>query len=360
MSSLSGDLVDCVREFSPELLRDLKKGRAVPIDAMDPYFRTWTRLERKNGKIKRRLISEAAVAPLKRAHSRILRVTPVFGEENVYSYARGKSQIMCASNHVKMHGTLMIDLKDFFFSFTRSMLEEFYRGIMQKAECGQDESDFLARLISTICTIRHPGAARDDEAVMPMGIQPAGAITNTLPRGLDRKLMLLCKKRDYVYSRYSDNMYISSKDVHLPRELTEEIVGIIESYTYAGQTPFRVNRDKTRYRPYWRHQRVLGVCVNEKPNISRRRENWLRSAIHHLYIELDRAISDHDAGTLDDEAFTVLVKKKARRYRKVQGNLNWARAVNLEKYFKYETKHFAASMLLTAALARVRELEASK
>ena len=108
--------------------------------------------------------------------------------------------------------------------------------------------------------------------------------------GLDNDLARLCGPQGCYYTRYADDITISTARSEMsPRIarypnalgtgqviLGDELIAVIEKHG------FRINHRKSRLQSYWTRQTCTGLVVNgERPSPTRKYIRRLRSLIHH-------------------------------------------------------------------------------
>ena len=102
--------------------------------------------------------------------------------------------------------------------------------------------------------------------------RPRPALANLAAFGLDRRLTGLAAAVGARYSRYADDLVLSS-DHHLrtPVAMIAEI---------AAAEGFRVNAAKTRVMGRGTRQTVTGIVVNARPNVPRADYDELKAILH--------------------------------------------------------------------------------
>jgi len=325
-------------------------------------YRTWRHKEMKGKHVKFRHISAVKNKDLKIIHQLIDEKFRLPVASSVFSYRSGESSASCATRHVGCFALFKLDIKDFFPSITRSMIEFMYRGYLEQlSSYGTYLTPYrikdLARMISIVCTRSDTRKVNVTETVLPIGIVPASSISNYVLYDYDRGMEAVAKKYKLIYSRYSDNVFISARKKHIPREIQLLAKRRINEFTMDGEThPFRCNDFKERYSPIWRHQRVLGAVVNEKMNISRRRESWLRSALNHAFHDLEKLLQDIEEGKITRAPATKRLQELIAKSRTVHGDMSYTKLVAPGKYRKYLSKHQAVRMMLDETKTMVEDM----
>jgi RNA-directed DNA polymerase len=111
---------------------------------------------------------------------------------------------------------------------------------------------------------------------LPQGAPTSPALANLCAFGLDRRLAGLASSLDATYTRYADDLAFSGGSL-LSRRAPDigRTVGLI-----AREEGFVLNERKTRAMPRSARQRVCGIVVNERPNVSRRDYDVLKATLH--------------------------------------------------------------------------------
>jgi RNA-directed DNA polymerase len=192
---------------------------------------------------------------------------------SVHGFLQGKSIITNARCHVGRKCVLNLDLKDFFpcinFGRVRGLL------LAKPYECKEEVATFIAQ----ICCF---------ENRLPQGAPTSPVISNMICAKLDSQLQRLAKKYGCFYTRYADDITISSFRKILPSQIAafsaipgkvilgREISGII------NLNGFQINEEKTRLRTNHRRQEVTGLVVNKKLNVKREYIRTIRVMLHVL------------------------------------------------------------------------------
>lgn len=201
----------------------------------------------------------------------------------VHGFAEGKSIVTGSYSHLsrskKRFGFrkegryyFSLDIQDFFPSITSRRIYGLLVGRRLRA------TPDVAFLISKLC-IGASGLAQGSP-VSPL-------ISNMICLGLDRKIMTFAKKNELFYSRYADDItlstsnkkrflevFFSSNKLVVPSELKKAIV------EHNGHDSFQINPKKVRSLMPQDRQMITGIVVNEKMNVPREYYRNLRSCLH--------------------------------------------------------------------------------
>jgi len=161
-----------------------------------------------------------------------------------------------AKRHIGKEIVIKMDVKDFFPSIT------FERVLGMFISLGYPRQ--VSLLLTRLAT--HNGR-------LPIGAPTSPAISNIICRRLDKRFSKLGEKMSFDYSRYADDITISSnnKGVNKMIPFFKEIM---------GDEGFEINESKMRILRSGGRQKVTGIVVNKKPNIDKREIRKLRAVIH--------------------------------------------------------------------------------
>jgi len=167
--------------------------------------------------------------------------------------------------HTNKNLVLNIDIKDFFTSIKFNRLVGFF--IQNKYF---ELSEEVAFTIARIATFRK----NDDEmGYLPQGSPCSPVISNLFTSMLDSRLVKLCKKNKCVYTRYADDITISTNSKEFPQEILTVINDKIKLNDRLERQfeafGFNINNKKTRISNRKQRQVVTGLVVNKKVNINR-------------------------------------------------------------------------------------------
>lgn len=189
--------------------------------------------------------------------------------EHVGAYVLGRSIVHTARQHVRKAVIVHLDLKEFFPSIKRSMIRRYLKDL--------GYSHKVSSLMTALMTYTN---------FAPQGAPTSGTIANLvtdklLDQPVLKKLRMenqgLTAYSDWVYTRYSDDIDISS----VKEQSEEEIDRVIKIVTRAAQKAgFTVKDAKTKVMRHEKRQKVLGLIVNDKVSIDPHKFKHLSKLIH--------------------------------------------------------------------------------
>jgi hypothetical protein len=212
----------------------------------------------------------------------ILRQVPV--HVAAHGFCRGRSIVTNAAIHCGHATVLRFDLVDFFPSITSARVFQIFRTL------GYPPT--VARLLMGICTTQLPADVWDARPGAKPGADFSARqrlITRHLPQGsptspslanlaacrLDRRLTGLAKAAGAVYTRYADDLVFSGGPELVRTARRFEILVAVIAY----EEGFAINHRKTRIMRSGVRQKVTGLVVNARPNVTREEFDRLKAIL---------------------------------------------------------------------------------
>jgi RNA-directed DNA polymerase len=189
---------------------------------------------------------------------------------NVHGFVPGRSPVSNARQHQQQKWILKVDLENFFPSINFGRVRGMFMAF--PFEYPAD----VATLLAQLCCYRNQ---------LPQGAPTSPIVSNFICRRLDVQLAKIARDERCYYTRYADDICLSTNRKAFPAGLASRDVGnvllgapVTEAIRENG---FRVNLSKTRLIRHTRRQRVTGLVVNEKVNVDR---DYVRSLRNLLYV----------------------------------------------------------------------------
>lgn len=185
-------------------------------------------------------------------------------KDGVHGYVRNRSIISNAKSHLRKKSLLNIDIKDFFPSINFGRI----RGLFLNYPFNFPEE--VATALARLCS-------KDNQ--LPSGAPASPIISNFICWGLDSHLRKLCFQLGCTYTRYADDISISTNRENFPPALaiiTHDPYNAIVSEEISlllMKNGFSLNPEKTRFATPCQSQIVTGIKVNEFLNVDR---NFIR------------------------------------------------------------------------------------
>lgn len=230
-----------------------------------------------------------------------------------------------AHTHTNKNLVLNIDIKDFFSSIKFNRLVGFF--IQNKYF---ELSEEVAFTIARIATFRE---SDDVMGYLPQGSPCSPVISNLFTAMLDSRLVKLCKKNKCVYTRYADDITISTNLKEFPENILT-IVGdrIVLDDRLKRQFEafgFNINHKKTRIANRKQRQVVTGLVVNKKVNINR------------IYYKATRAMVDNycKTNTFVKSKYHVFHEPQTEDSQSLNGILNYIYNIKKVEPYKLLEQH---------------------
>lgn len=192
---------------------------------------------------------------------------------SVHGFTKGRGIMSNAAAHQKRPFLLNIDLQDYFQTITFKRV----RGLLRSLGVSLEVANVISRL--TVTNNR-----------LPQGAPTSPILANMISFSLDIELHNYAKKNNMRYTRFADDISLSSftqpiclfKERELKtkklkvEDLSEEFVSIISG------NGFTLNEDKLWFSDKTLRREVTGLIVNEFPNIPRKYIRNIRAILYKI------------------------------------------------------------------------------
>ena len=159
--------------------------------------------------------------------------------------------------HRNQPKVLTLDLENFFPSIKINAIQNIFIDL--------GYSKFVSRLLAKLCT---------KEDALPQGAPTSPYLSNLIFKKADALIFDFCKQRKIRYTRYADDLCFSGNFDE--KELLEKVSSVIEDMN------FSINKSKTKLMLPNTRQTVIGIVVNEKPQVVFHKRNALRQAVYYI------------------------------------------------------------------------------
>lgn len=231
-------------------------------------------IEKKNGGLRQVAQPARELKEIQRWINRLLEpILPV--HESATAYRRGSSIKENAQVHVQSNYMLKLDFKDFFPSIKRKDIESHL-----KSKCSDHLDSSAIRMISYLSTW---APLRQTPLRLCIGAPSSPLLSNTVMYDFDVALSQICADRAVKYTRYADDITLSS----LKKHVLEEFVGIITNQLEELPYPrIALNAKKSVFASKAGRRIVAGVTITPTRSVSigRDRKRLIR-AMYHRYIK---------------------------------------------------------------------------
>jgi RNA-directed DNA polymerase len=242
--------------------------------------------------------------------SNVLHKLPV--SKNATAYAKGASIKKNAIPHAKNNYLLKMDFKDFFNSITHKQVKKHL-----KLKLDLDTKE--AELISRLACVRYKKATIE---CLSVGAPSSPLISNSIMFDFDVILDNWCKDNAVVYTRYADDIVLSTNRKDFTNIIENKVKEILKSFSKLGLT---LNDKKTTHLSKKHNRSVTGLTISNdgKVTIGRNRKR-----------EISKSIFLYSKGLLKPSEIDTL-----------QGLLGFAKHIDplfihkLERKFEYKLLH---------------------
>ena len=220
-----------------------------------------------------------------------------------FAYRTGLSTVDCANVHLRAHTIIRLDIADFFPSIRERHVFDALLAMSPPADSAHQRLSRLAAYELACLTTVSPTPSEtwvnrgtgfrttkssrqiqrgfwypgQREGFLPQGAPTSGALSNLVMRGLDEFNYRLAVSLGLRYTRYSDDMYFSSRKPIAQHAIDRLIVEIRQELSGHG---FHLNDRKTYVAGAGGRRSVLGIIVDgATPRLPR---EYKRKVDHHV------------------------------------------------------------------------------
>ncbi len=192
---------------------------------------------------------------------------------SVHGFAVSRSIITNAKAHAKKSFVFNLDIKDFFDSINFGRVRGMF--IANPYKLNKE----VATILAQICCY---------ENKLPQGAPTSPIISNLICAKMDSELQRFCKEYGLLYTRYADDITISSNRRELPTALVASYIKGLPNVVIGDElrliieknNGFQINESKVRLLYKTQRQEVTGLIVNQGVNIDRKYIRNLDAALH--------------------------------------------------------------------------------
>lgn len=188
-------------------------------------------------------------------------VCKIQSHDAAHAYVKNRSTLTAMKRHKESNYFLKIDIKDFFPGCNKNMIITQLKKVYPLSYLlNQEEILTPFNLLLNLCIL-------NDE--LPQGAPSSPTLTNILMVPFDFELSVSLNKQNKIYTRYADDLTISSKTPFKFVNVIETIESIFKTNNY----PFIIKKEKTRYGSNAGSNWNLGLMLNKDHNITVGHEN---------------------------------------------------------------------------------------
>lgn len=200
----------------------------------------------------------------------ILKVGFLIENECIIGYMPGKSIVDHVKPHANSECIIKFDIKNFFPSIDVEAVTAIF------SELGYVRS--VARTLAALVTLN---------GRLPQGAATSPFISNIYMRHIDSEIGIFCKKKDFIYTRYADDIVVSGGEElkDYSRYLKSLFFGSKLSLNHA-KTRIYYRKNQTRF--------ITGLSVtNGEVRVPKAMRRRIRSEVHKLCTLFEKLSSDN-------------------------------------------------------------------
>ncbi|MCU0536557.1 MAG: reverse transcriptase family protein [Hydrococcus sp. Prado102] len=221
-----------------------------------------------------RIIS-APMPNLKTAQKWILKniLEKIEVHDAAHGFRHNRSIVTNAQPHVGADIIVNIDLQNFFQAISYRRIKSLF------CELGYSETaSTIFGLICTVTEIENENGKVTGKRYLPQGSPASPTLSNLVCYNLDSRLASMAKNFGFCYTRYADDLTFSASGEakYKVSNLLQEIQLIIDSEGFA------INPDKTQILKKSVRQKVMGIVVNKRLNLSKKTLKAFRATLHQI------------------------------------------------------------------------------
>ncbi len=186
----------------------------------------------------------------------------------VTSYRDGISVAHNASLHARQNYLLKVDFEDFFPSISADDI---------RATLIAHSTDFDPHLTNADIEVVVETVCR--RGALTIGAPSSPVLSNAILYDFDHFVFGACQQRHVVYSRYADDLFLSTDE---PNRLSDLLEMIRTKLAEGGRPVLRINENKTVFTSRKRKRIVTGLVLTSDRQLSvgRKKKRQIRSMIH--------------------------------------------------------------------------------
>ena len=237
-----------------------------------------------------------------------------------FAYRKGINIKDCLLPHINSKFFYKTDIVNFFPSISSSLIKEnIKKDISKLSYLDQENLKLYLDKILSLVTI-------DDK--LPIGFSTSPFISNYIMKKYDVNIKLFCKKNNLIYTRYSDDIIISSFKNIDKGYITENIKTIFKK----ENSPFSLNSSKTKVLTKKHKIKILGLTINNNTiSVDRKVKDEIEIGIHYFMKDRSKFMDYFNSNEVS-----------ARR--ELAGNISYA--INIEPdYLQKLVKKYGLSII---------------
>lgn len=191
--------------------------------------------------------------------------------QKVNGFIKGRSTKLNAIPHLDKYCIICLDIENFFNSIKKNQIKEVFE------QCLEGSYKNISEDLSKICTYKD---------YLPMGAVTSPYLSNLVFRKADEEIIDFCEKKNFIYTRYADDLSFSSNEYIRINDIEPVIEKIINNYG------FTLNKKKSRLYFTGGKMMITGLILNShKLTLGRYLKKEIRAMIHNFYIKNKKEVN---------------------------------------------------------------------
>lgn len=249
-------------------------------------------------------------------------------ERCVFSYRKGFSAVDAVRVHRNSKYFFQTDISSFFNSINNTLIRE---TLLHGKDCVpvSDVENYIDQIVGMVCV----------DGSMPIGFPSSSPLSNAVLFNFDNSIEKYCESKSIHYSRYADDIVLSSLDKESLSYIDEFVEK--ELSTLFGNS-FSLNEKKTKYYHSGGDINILGISIlpNGVLTIDKKIRNEIELGIF-LYLK-DK--ENFEKFILQKKQILESRDNKAYAIDRLSGLLNYAKSVN-EDYIDKLRRKFGVTVI---------------
>ena len=180
------------------------------------------------------------------------------------AFEPGNSILDNAARHIGQSYVMNVDIRDFFPSITANKVFQIFSSVGYSTE--------IAWLLTNLLTFK---------GRLPQGSPASPKLANLICHRLDARIMGYCLQKNMNYSRYADDITISTSNrVHIKGAI--RFLGFV-----TGAEGFSLRPEKTAVLGRKKAKKITGLIVSDEVRVGRRRYREMRAMILQAIVKND-------------------------------------------------------------------------
>lgn len=172
----------------------------------------------------------------------------------VHSYIREKNAYTAVIKHANSKYFFQTDIQDFFNSITYQDVDNILDENLDDIPI-YDINEYKYQLLNLITV----------KGVLPVGFSTSPSISNTCLYAFDNKLENYCRNNGIIYTRYSDDIILSSNNKNSLNEIQKVISDLLKSFF---TDRIQLNIHKTKHTQKGEKIKLLGMVILPSGHVS--------------------------------------------------------------------------------------------